>query len=601
MTYIKGIVGIFLILTVFGQTFIALLNLPAKGYGIWDYYRVMSNLLYFILFIGYRYSPRILFSCSGYILIYKYLCYIEQEQNLYFLKFLFLQSYRYLLLILFLIFIRYPLYYMIFLLRQTKRPTWEVFKYFIDKEENLLIRFFTFLFSLKESDKSMKQNLIFYYYIPINEVFFFIFGTALISLGYKFKLRIDIIIFILILLLYVLKILLYIIYKNEETKIFTTTDYYLFDYGLNLINPLFNLSYFLIGIFFGLINYSIQKGITDLEEKNNYQNVFLLADAKTTDDDEESQTMKERSTFTPQETNIDKIELNVNNINKTDELLLEKSKYNNKLFGDFNSVKKNKNKKINVINDINSDSNENFEKYIDVESEIGSKKIEYSERIKLMPFLIWPILFSNFHKKNKNKMILNIIIILSFFVLLFFIFAQSLFIHANLKKNIFDKKLVEELSFRKIIYEIALNIIFLLDIEIAIFIIQWINFILYFKEVGIIKNFLNHVYWSFFVKSYFSFSLISVTVILFLFFLTETAIKFNFGNIFLYAFIDIILTILLTIAFFSCFELPFKKIFKYLLKGEESLINKEDNEEYEGEENNEKEEEKHLKDGSKKK
>ena len=218
-----------------------------------------------------------------------------------------------------------------------------------------------------------------------------------------------------------------------------------------------------------------------------------------------------------------------------------------------------------------------------------------------MPFLIWPILFSNFHKKNKNKMILNIIIILSFFVLLFFIFAQSLFIHANLKKNIFDKKLVEELSFRKIIYEIALNIIFLLDIEIAIFIIQWINFILYFKEVGIIKNFLNHVYWSFFVKSYFSFSLISVTVILFLFFLTETAIKFNFGNIFLYAFIDIILTILLTIAFFSCFELPFKKIFKYLLKGEESLINKEDNEEYEGEENNEKEEEKHLKDGSKKK
>ena len=33
-----------------------------------------------------------------------------------------------------------------------------------------------------------------------------------------------------------------------------------------MTNPLFNLSYFLIGMYFGLINYSIRKGIIDINE-----------------------------------------------------------------------------------------------------------------------------------------------------------------------------------------------------------------------------------------------------------------------------------------------------------------------------------------------
>ena len=166
-----------------------------------------------------------------------------------------------------------------------------------------------------------------------------------------------------------------------------------------------------------------------------------------------------------------------------------------------------------------------------------------------------------------------------------------------MKTDVLGKKRVEELSFTKVIPEISLNILFLLDIEVAIFVIQWINFILYFKEVGIIRNFLNHVYWSFFVKSYFSFNLISITVILLLFNITETVIKFNFSNIFLYTFINIILILLFTIVFYCCFELPFKKVFKFFLKGKDALNNEEDNDEYEEEENNENEEEKHLKKG----
>ena len=61
----------------------------------------------------------------------------------------------------------------------------------------------------------------------------------------------------------------------------TTIDYYLVDYGLSLTNPIFNLSFFLIGMYFGLINYSIQKGITNIykndENKPFNNNLFRLS------------------------------------------------------------------------------------------------------------------------------------------------------------------------------------------------------------------------------------------------------------------------------------------------------------------------------------
>ena len=610
MSYIKGMVGIFSILTIFGQTFIALFNLPTKGYGIWDYYLTMSSFFYFFLYIAYRYSPRILFSCSGYTLIYKYLCYIEQDQRLYFLKFVFLQSYKYILLIFIIIIIRFPLYYIVFLIRQSKRPTWEIFKHFIDNDKKFFMRFFTFLIYLDDKDNSIKQNLIFYFHIPINEVLFFILGTGLISLGYKFKLRIDIIIFALILLIYIIKIILFLKNHIQDEKIYTTIDYYLFKCGLNLIHPIFNLNYFLIGMFFGLINYSIQKGITDLEKKN-YQNIYPLLDSKyilnindekdDEDEDKENQIIKKQLTFSIGETNSDKGNLNSDEASKTDESLIKLSSNNNKLFRDFiNQGKKIKNRKINDINNINIDSNENFEKFINEEKGKGSKKIEYSERIKEMPFLIWPIKFSNLHKEYKNKLLLTIIIIIAFLLVIFFMFAQVLFIVTNINTDLDGKQLIEELSFRKIIPKPALNFIFLLDMEIAIFIIHWVNFVFDFKEFGIIKNFLNHAYWAFFVKSYFSFNLISVTVILFLFYITETSIKFNFSNIILYSFIDLVLILLLNIVFYSCFELPFKKIFKFFLKGKEALNNEENDEYDEDEENNENEEKKYLKGSDKK-
>ena len=605
LTYIKGLIGISLILSVFGQTYIALVNLPSKEFGIWDYYRTLKNPLYLILFIGYRYCPRILFSCSGYSLIYKYLCYIEQEQGLYFLKFVFLQSYKYILLFLVLIFFRYSMYYIVILVRQEKRPIWNIFKYFIENEKNFFGSFFSFLLYTDEDINTFKQNLIAYFYIPINEVFFFIFGTALISLGYRFKLRIDIVILVLLLILYIGKIFSYYFYLSPKRNVYTTNDYYLFDYGISITHPLYNLNFFLIGMFFGLINYSIQKGITDLEKKVNYNNIIPLADSQNKNDEEEKlyevKTIRSCSKEKIESFNIN--ELNIHNDNSTNESLGKESKNDN---NSNNNVKKNltihsnqtkKYKKNNDKNDINKNNSDDLGLFVIDENEIDSKKIEYSEKIKEMPFLIFPIKFSIFHRKIKNKLLLTSFIIISIILIVFFIAIQIILIETkiNIGDSNDDKDLVQKLSFKQIIPNWALNFIFLIDNEIAIFITQWINYILYFKQVEIIRSFLNHLSWSFFVKIYFNFCLISVSFILFLFYQTETVIKLNIFNIFLYAFIDIIWIILFMIIFYSCYELPLKKAFKLLLKGKEAFNNDEEEEESdEEEENNEDEEETRL-------
>ena len=89
ITYIKGIQGIALILYTFGQTFLILCNLPAKEFLAYPFFRLIDNPFFIILFIGLRYCPRIIFSCSGYTLVYKYLCYLDQGCDYYFLKFFF--------------------------------------------------------------------------------------------------------------------------------------------------------------------------------------------------------------------------------------------------------------------------------------------------------------------------------------------------------------------------------------------------------------------------------------------------------------------------------------------------------------------------------
>ena len=98
ITYIKGLLGLSMLLYIFGHIFFILFNLPFKNLTLTNFNLTVTNPFFFIPLIGLRYSPRIILSCSGYTFIYKYLNFIDRQPKLYMLKFIFRQSYKYLLL-----------------------------------------------------------------------------------------------------------------------------------------------------------------------------------------------------------------------------------------------------------------------------------------------------------------------------------------------------------------------------------------------------------------------------------------------------------------------------------------------------------------------
>ena len=152
--------------------------------------------------------------------MYKFLCFIEKEKNLYLPKFFLIQSYKYILLILVVLFMRYSFYYVNIAFNDTKRPMLEILKYILEYHyDNSFEIFFKFLITyFGDFTLQWKQNLIQYFYLPINEVFLFIVSTVLISIGYKFKLKIDIAIIIIVSIIFISKILFFVLYSYNNQK-----------------------------------------------------------------------------------------------------------------------------------------------------------------------------------------------------------------------------------------------------------------------------------------------------------------------------------------------------------------------------------------------
>ena len=557
ITYIKGLIGISIIFNVFGLTFTVLMNLQMKDYGIWHFYRTNHSLLFVFLYIGYRYSPRVLLSCSGYTLVYKYLCFIEQEKGLYFLKFFFLQSYKYILLYFLLIIFRYSNLRIMFLFRSVKRPAWALFEYFLERED-FLFSAFSLLFNFSNDNDNSTQNLIYNFYIPINEIFLFILGTILISLGYKFKLRIDIIIIIFILFFFIFKIISYLTFKGSG---YITTDYYTSKLGIMFINPLYNIPFYLTGMYFGLINYSIQKGITNIYKENQYKKYYQLEESNKNND-----TKGENTTNNSLSINSEDDELNENDETKNENI-------NNDISLDKYLSKKEKN-----FEDKNINTNSENEK-------------ELNDQIKVMPFLKSPIQFFNFNRKHKENICYKILISLSVLIMILLCYAKSLFVFSisNINKDkMIKENYVKNISLEYVISNPFLNILSLIDPDIIVFLSHWIIFILFLKEVALIRDFCNSIYWSFFVKSYYTYLLVSVPVIICILYESESVIKLHIYNFIFFSLINIVFIFIFVVLFYSIFELPLKKIFKNLLLGNE-IIDEEDEEN--GNEREEEEEE----------
>ena len=559
LNYVLGLLGISIILTILGQIYLILYNLPMKDFGQSHFYALISGFHYIFFFVGLRYSPRIIFSCSGFILSCKYLNYIEQNNNFLLIKFIYRQFYKYLMLALIFLYNRYSYYFVTSCLFGIK-PITELFNSNVlsipdDTRANFILSLIGFKsFEINKIDSRTRHYLSDFLWMPFNEVFFFLFGTILLYFGYKFKIKIDYLIIALIIILFLGKIPFYVIYFYVKEEIYTTLYYYMFDYGDIMMNPLFNLVYFLIGMYFGLVNYSKEKGIYELCKEKNMYKLFYN----------------------------DKFE-GINEGNYLDEEPNDNDN-NNKIEMDINEEKNNTKVPIKT-NMIETEKKLKKENEINISNVL--KNLDNSKEIKMMPFLKWPIIFKLLHDKWQTKYCYFVLIFLSI-IILFLSLSTPIFVYYFGKE--IDNEYGEDIqgviiknSLTRVITNKLLNYIYLLDIDLVVFFIQWGLFILYTKSSAIIE-FFNSNYWSFFNKFYFSFIIVCNSTILYMFYESETVVKINTLTLLMYFFIATMVIFLLTIIFYISIELPLKKIFKNLTKNKKRIINEEDDDDGEDKE-----------------
>ena len=77
---------------------------------------------------------------------------------------------------------RYSIYYIDTIIWRRRRPMLEIFKYnFENSTENYIEHLFMCLmYYLGDEKFENRQNIIQYFYVPLNEISFFIFGAILL-------------------------------------------------------------------------------------------------------------------------------------------------------------------------------------------------------------------------------------------------------------------------------------------------------------------------------------------------------------------------------------------------------------------------------------
>ena len=137
-----------------------------------------------------------------------------------------------------------------------------IYQTFFDKMSTSMTNYLyvgNFIDLYSGSDKFLMMQL---FCIPMSEFNYFIIGSVLIFICYKKKLRLDIFIIILLIVSIAFKIV-YVLTNLEDRNpgmFYTDSAYQRF-----FFNPIFNFSFYLIGMLFGMVNYIVQNGLTKKE------------------------------------------------------------------------------------------------------------------------------------------------------------------------------------------------------------------------------------------------------------------------------------------------------------------------------------------------
>ena len=313
LSFINGIKGISMIFFLFGSVYSVLYSSELTEQSSETFYWQLNNIIFSIFYIGIKYAPKLLLCTSGFSLFFKFLCFldgkIDNEKDLYrqssdnhlnrkeipdvknnssslissnssfqkfnkketdkfdnnlmpyklILKFIILQLHKYILYILFIFFILYSLDWVVFSFG-TSGPMWEFFyNSLISAAQNL-----KYLIPLFIGYKSYiipglspeKENILHYFYLVFQEIIYFLITTTIIFIGYKKNLRIDRFFKFIFIILIVFRVIYYFVYVGLDSK-----DYFGYNkYGQFYNSMIYDYSFYIIGIHYGMINYVIQKG-----------------------------------------------------------------------------------------------------------------------------------------------------------------------------------------------------------------------------------------------------------------------------------------------------------------------------------------------------
>lgn len=325
LSYMNGIKALSMLTMIFGFVFFDLFNSPITKKSLETFYELLSNPFFYICYFGYKYAPKLLICSSGFSLFFKFMCYlddksdaeeelkkvqeeetiiennnktgddlqqiknddnneikeekintnnefdeldssIEKKNNNISFKYLFLfmasQLNKYFLYLLIILFIVYSLFDVAAVFVDIG-PLWNFFREKIIatslEYKSIIPAIFCFQFNFIY--KYDIDSLFAYYFLIYQEVLYFIISCFIIFFGYKYNLRIDRFILGIILVSIIFRYVYFFVNGSFDVR-----NYFdLTNYGYFYNSTFYNYIYYALGIYFGSLNYVIQKGYTYYE------------------------------------------------------------------------------------------------------------------------------------------------------------------------------------------------------------------------------------------------------------------------------------------------------------------------------------------------
>ena len=314
-SYINGLKGIFMIFLLFGNVYMALYGCFATEKNKKNFYLQLKNFLFFLFYIGIRYAPKMLLCAGGFSLFFKFMFFLDgkmddeieiikqnEEGNKelnsssssnrffnklkknkekpilsykYLFEFYWKQMNKYMIYILFLCFFIFSFNKTVSLIRIDHTPLWEYFnEKMLESSKKyyyllpLLIGFKSHLIPVISNNEEI--NLLDYFYLPFQEIFYFLITSFIIFIGYRNNYKIDRFFKVIGVIIFIYRIFYYS--RNHLDN----KDYFNYnEYGKFYNSILYNYNFHIIGIIFGMINYVLLKGYSkgDLI----YEKIYLLS------------------------------------------------------------------------------------------------------------------------------------------------------------------------------------------------------------------------------------------------------------------------------------------------------------------------------------